>query len=165
MSDSNNLMDKNTEEVIELYGESIKELKRRGVIRTKNVIGELGEYLAVEYYTKTPGLPNLILAPKSTENIDAISRNGERYSIKSVTGSSTGKFHNLGDPDDPVPAHPLFEYVIICIFDENIMLQEILELDWKTFLDNRSWHKTDRAWQLTITRKLREQCKVIYQKS
>lgn len=29
-------------ELISLYSKTIKELKRRGVLRTKNVIGELG---------------------------------------------------------------------------------------------------------------------------
>ena len=48
-----------TSEIVSLYGEVIKELKGRGVIRTNNVIGDLGEYLAVEYYNNTPGLPTL----------------------------------------------------------------------------------------------------------
>ena len=30
-----------------------KELKKRGVTRTNNVIGELGEYYIVQYYKKT----------------------------------------------------------------------------------------------------------------
>ena len=38
---------------------AITELKRRKVIRTNNVVGELGEYLAIEIYNSTPGLPNL----------------------------------------------------------------------------------------------------------
>ena len=56
-----------TSEIVSLYGEVIKELKGRGVIRTNNVIGDLGEYLAVEYYNNTPGLPTLAAAPIGTE--------------------------------------------------------------------------------------------------
>lgn len=78
------LREKSTEYIIQLYSMAIKELKRRKVIRTNNVIGELGEYLAIAYYNKTPGLPNLSPAPIGTENIDAISRKGDRYSIKST---------------------------------------------------------------------------------
>lgn len=46
-------------EVIKLYSTSIKELKRRKIIRTNNVTGDMGEYLAIAYYNNTPGLPNL----------------------------------------------------------------------------------------------------------
>ena len=64
----------NTAEIVSLYCKVIKELKVRDVIRTNNVIGDLGEYLAVEYYNNTAGLPTLAAAPIGTENIDAISR-------------------------------------------------------------------------------------------
>ena len=77
-----------TTEIIDLYSETIKELKRRKVIRTNNVIGDLGEYLAISYYNNTPSLPNLSPAPVGTENMDAISRKGDRYSIKSTSGIS-----------------------------------------------------------------------------
>lgn len=79
-----------TKEVIKLYSASIKELKRRKIIRTNNVIGDMGEYLAIAHYNNTPGLPNLTPAPVGTENIDAISRKGDRYSIKSTSGNVTG---------------------------------------------------------------------------
>ena len=77
-----NLREKETKEIIQLYSMAIKELKRRKVIRTNNVVGELDEYLAIEIYNSTPGLPKLSPAPVGTENIDAISRKGDRYSIK-----------------------------------------------------------------------------------
>ena len=86
-----------------LYGEIIEELKRRNVIRSKNVVGDIGEYLAVDYYTKTSGLPKLQFAPPSTENIDAISVKGERYSIKCTTNNTTGVFYGLNAPDSTEP--------------------------------------------------------------
>lgn len=36
-----------TTEIISLYGSVIKELKARGAIRTNNLLGDLGEYLAI----------------------------------------------------------------------------------------------------------------------
>lgn len=94
-----NLQEKDTKEIIHLYSMSIKELKRRKVIRTNNVVGELGEYLAIEIYNNTPGLPNLAPAPVGTENIDAISRKGDRYSIKSTSNATTGVFYGLEEPN------------------------------------------------------------------
>ena len=45
--------------IIDIYSGCIKELKRRKIIRTNNVLGELGEYIVIDFYNKTPGLPNL----------------------------------------------------------------------------------------------------------
>lgn len=61
-----------TKEVIKLYSASIKELKRRKIIRTNNVIGDMGKYLSIAHYNNTPGLLNLTPAPVGTENIDAM---------------------------------------------------------------------------------------------
>ena len=55
----NGLENKDTKELINLYSMTIKELKRRNIIRTNNVVGDLGEYLAIETYNNTPGLPKL----------------------------------------------------------------------------------------------------------
>ena len=83
------------DELLGLYSQIIKSLKNRKVIRTKNFVGEIGEYLAIRYYNSTPNLPNLQAAPVGTENIDAISRAGKRYSIKTVSGKTTGVFYGL----------------------------------------------------------------------
>lgn len=53
------IQDLSNEKLIELYSSIIKELKNRKIIRTKNVTGDLAEYLAIQHYCKTPGLPNL----------------------------------------------------------------------------------------------------------
>lgn len=53
------MMKLSNRDLIELYGNTIKELKTREIIRTKNIVGDLGEYLAIDYYCKTPGLPKL----------------------------------------------------------------------------------------------------------
>lgn len=158
------LIEKSTEEIIQLYSNAIKELKRRCVIRTNNVIGELGEYLAISQYNKTPGLPNLSPAPVGTENIDAISRKGDRYSIKSTSNVTTGVFYGLEPYCSAVPDKQKFEYVIICKFADDYELETILELDWSTFLESKRWHSRMNAWNLTLTRKLRGQCKIVYQK-
>ena len=126
-------------QIIALYSDLILELKSRGIIRTKNLLGDLGEYLAVEHYTNTPGLPNLQVAPPGTQNIDAISRKGERYSIKSTSGNLTGVFHGLNDPNSPEDESQKFEFVIVVLFDDNFKLKKILELSWD---DERHWKPT-----------------------
>ena len=41
-----NLDKLNDDELIDLYPKLLDQLKTRGIIRTKNIIGELGEYIA-----------------------------------------------------------------------------------------------------------------------
>lgn len=157
------LEQKDTKELINLYSMTIKELKRRNVIRTNNVVGDLGEYLAIEIYNNTPGLPKLSPAPVGTENIDAISRKGDRYSIKSTSGTTTGVFYGLENPGAQINDQQKFEYVILCKFDENYELRAVLELDWNTFIRNKRWHSRMNAWNLALTKKLYKQCKIIYE--
>ena len=113
------LVNLSVDELILLYSEAIKELKRRQVIRTKNVLGDIAEYLVIKHYCNTPGLPNLQAAPIGTQNIDAISRSGERYSIKATSGITTGIFTGFQPKDSPVEDKQKFEYVIICKFDDD----------------------------------------------
>ena len=160
-----NLEEMETSEIINLYSETIKELKKREVIRTKNVLGEIGEYLAIKYYNDTSGLPNLQPAPIGTESIDAISRKGERYSIKSTSTKTTSVFYGLEPKDSSIVDEKKFEYVILCKFDDDYQLVEILEMDWDTFLETKKWHSRMQAWNLSLTQKVCEKCKVIYSRN
>lgn len=153
-----------TTEIISLYGSVIKELKARGVIRTNNLLGDLGEYLAIECYNHTAGLPTLAAAPISTENIDAISRKGDRYSIKSTSGHNTGVFYGLEPKSSAIPDKQKFEYVILCRFNHDFELEEILEMDWLTFLKHKRRHSRMHAWNLSLTKEVYSDCRIIFQK-
>ena len=63
------------EEVISFYPKILKELKNRDIIRTNNLVGDLGEYWTRKKYNETPNLPKLQDAPKSTKNINCCSLN------------------------------------------------------------------------------------------
>jgi hypothetical protein len=60
-----NLKELSEIELIELYPKILNELKDRGIIRTNNLIGELGEYIAFNAYKENPKLPKLQLNLKS----------------------------------------------------------------------------------------------------
>lgn len=143
-------------QVWDIYALSINELTKRSLIRTRNIVGERGEFLAIETYNNTPNLPGLQAAPEGTQNVDAISRKGERYSIKTITdpGKTTGVFYGCGNIEDKNLPHQKFEYVLIVIIEKNFQLKNIFEITWEQFLDNRRWHSTMKAWNLSITQKL-----------
>lgn len=152
-------------EIVELYSQTIKELKKRGVLRTKNVIGELGEYLVIEYYQKRADLPKLKAAPVGTKNVNALSIEGERYSIKSTSGNVTGVFYGLEPLDSKVKDKQLFEYVIICKLDEDCMLESIYELTWETFIKNKRWHSRMKAWNVALSKTVKTEARMIFERA
>ena len=144
-------------EITSLYGEIIKELKNRNIIRTKNICGDLGEFLVINYYNTHANLPKLQEAPIGTKNIDAISREGERYSIKATTTNTTGVFYGIEDR-----LQKKFEYVIICQLDESYSLKAIYELSWEKFFQLKHWHSRMKAWNIVISKKVIENSTAIY---
>ncbi len=129
-----------------------------------NVIGDLGEYLAIDFYNKTSGLPKLQVAPQGNQNVDALSRNGERYSIKTTTGKVTGVFYGLPPKGSGETPEKKFEYVIIVIMNEDFVLSRINELTWDDFLKYKSWDSKMNAWNISINKELLEKTKTIFKK-
>lgn len=152
-----------TEDLVKIYSQILAELKQRQVIRTKNLIGDMGEYLVIDYYNKTPGLPKLTIAPPGTKSIDAISRDGKRYAIKSTSSTLTGVFYGLNPPESSEPNEQIFDYVIIALFGDNFNITRIVELTWLQFLKYKKWHSTMSAWNLTVTKRVLQEGKIIYE--
>lgn len=151
-------------DVWDVYALSIEELRRRNLIRTRNIVGERGEFLAIEKYNSTPGLPNLQAAPEGTQNVDAISRKGERYSIKTITepGKTTGVFYGCGNLNDKVMPSQKFEFVLVVVIDRDFQLKNMFEITWEQFLKFRKWHSTMKAWNLSITKNFLSSVKIIF---
>lgn len=147
-----------------LYAEAELELKKRGLVRTRNMVGERGEFICIEIYNSIKGLPKFQAAPEGTQNVDALSRKGERYSIKTITepGTTTGVFYGCGDVGDNSVSEKKFEYVVIVQIMRNYNPKRILELSWEQFIKFRRWHSTMRAWNLSVTKNLLKEAKVIY---
>ena len=154
----------NDDAVWSIYAFVITLLKKRGLIRTKNITGERGEFLAIETYNKITGLSKLQAAPEGTQNVDALSRKGDRYSIKTITepNNLTGVFYGLGDSGDERTLEKKFEYVIIVVIDENLQPKRILEITWEQFLKFRKWHRTMRGWNISVTKALISEARTIY---
>ena len=146
------------QDVISFYPKILKEQKKRNIIRTNNLVGDLGEYWTRKKYNDTPNLPKLQDAPKSTKNIDAISVKGERYAIKSSSGSGTGVFASLPTDNEDKK----FEFLVLVIFDKDYILQEIFELTWDQFLKYRKLKPPENKWNLPITNEVKLNAKIIF---
>ncbi|WP_147250947.1 hypothetical protein [Arenicella xantha] len=148
--DLSNLTD---EELILAYGHVLGALRERGIIRTKNIVGELGERYCETIFNKQVGLPSFAVLPTNAKDVDAEDCDWLAYSTKSVTLSSakrTGLFHLSND-------HNLqdkrFDYLLVCILNDSMLLRAIYRFEWGLFWELKSWSSTQKAWFLSLTKK------------
>ncbi len=135
------------EELIRLRATLEVEMRKRGVAFS---IGDIGEKLAIDYFNSTLGLPNLKAAPTGTKNVDALSRNGERYSIKTQwKAKKTGTIY----PDDHNKNKQLFEYLLIVHLNDKLALKVIYEFTWDQFVKVRNWDKRMNAWYISCSKR------------
>jgi len=123
------------------------ELYRRGIAFS---VGEIGEKLAISFFNSKPGLPNLLQAPAGAKNVDALSREGDRYSIKAfMKAKKTSTVY----PDGKDRDKQLFEYLIVVKLDTNYQLVAIYRYSWEEFVKFRAWDKRMNAWYLPLSKK------------
>lgn len=123
------------------------EITRRGLGST---VGQFGERIAREFFDATRLLPKLVSAPNGTQNVDALSRTGDRYSIKTVcSAKKTGTIY----PDRANADRQLFEYLLVIQLTETWELIAITQFTWVQFLEVRAWDRRMSAWYVPITRR------------
>lgn len=132
------------------------EMRSRGIAFS---VGAVGERLTIEYFQRSPGLPKLQASPRGTKNVDALSRSGDRYSIKSICNAKkTGTIY----PDSEDRDKQLFEYVLIIKLAKNWSLQSIHQLSWSEFTKVRSWDKRMNAWYVSISSRVLRAATIIF---
>lgn len=57
-----------------------------------------------------------------------------------------------------------FDYLIIVVLDEYYQPVEVLEAPWDVVNKYKRYHKTMKAFNLSLTKKLREKCRVVCKK-
>ncbi|MGE0638853.1 MAG: hypothetical protein AB7G12_16070 [Thermoanaerobaculia bacterium] len=132
-------------ELIQLRAALDLEMRRRRVAYS---VGAVGERLVVEYFRVTPGLPKLQHAPAGTKNVDALSRTGDRYSIKTICNAKkTGTVY----PDGATPSKQLFEFLLLARLADDWSLAAIYQFSWEQFVALRSWDKRMNAWYVAVS--------------
>ncbi|MCX6008025.1 MAG: hypothetical protein NTZ34_12310, partial [Chloroflexi bacterium] len=113
-------------ELFELKVKMDAEMARRGISFD---VGHMGEMLVIDYFNKTKGLPKLYRSAVGVTNVDANSRDGDRYSIKTyLKAKKTGTIY----PDQDQKKQ-LFEYLVIVHLSSLYELQAIYRYSWKDF--------------------------------
>lgn len=143
-------------ELLKLHSSVSHEAARRGLSVS---VGDLGEKLAIEIFRTRPDLPVLVPAPRGTKNVDALSRDGERYSIKTLLRArKTGTVY----PDPADPDRQLFEHLLIVLLSDQFELNRMVALDWDQFCEVRSWDKRMNAWYVAKSRRALEMGRQIF---
>lgn len=131
------------------------EMRKRGIAFS---VGQIGESLVIDHFNSTPGLPNLLMAPVGTKNVDALSRNGDRYSIKTIWhAKKTSTIYP--DPNDK--EKQLFEFILIDQLNDDLTLKSIHQFSWYEFTKVRSWDSRMSAWYIGCSAKNLKQGKSI----
>jgi len=153
----------NDSELITLYGKVVKELQNRQIIRTKNVVGDLGERFVIDYYTRSHDLESLSVAPPSTKSIDAIGERGNRYAIKSITSNCTSVFYGLPHEKSSEEPTQLFDFLLIVKFNDSYEALAVYELTWNQFLQHKKWHSRMEAWNISVNKKVKSEANITYE--
>lgn len=134
-----------------------KELAKRGISFN---VAMLGEKLCISYFNSKPGLPNLLQAPTGAKNVDALSRDGDRYSIKTFKkAKKTGTIY----PDDRNHDKQLFEYLVAVHLNQDYELSAIYRYTWDGFLKVRAWDRRMNAWYVPLSSKKLKLAEMIFQ--
>lgn len=149
-------------DLIQAYGILLKEMKLRKIICSKNLVGDLGEYLAIDCYKRTSGLANLSSAPIGCRSFDAVGINGKRYSVKSTSGAVTGSFFGFSSPTSGNRDKSTFDFLVIVQFDSEYSLKRIIELSWTQFVEYRKWLPSQNAYNMPVTQTVVAAAKLIY---
>ncbi|MBT2145677.1 MULTISPECIES: hypothetical protein [unclassified Rhodanobacter] len=145
-------------QLMELRAAVDTEARKRGLNFN---VGEIGEKLAISLFKERPDLSLLAAAPRGTKNIDAISREGNRYSIKTLQKArKTGTIY----PDPSDRDRQLFEFILIVLVNDELALERVIELDWQQFCAARSWDIRMNAWYVARSKKAFSAGRQIYPK-
>jgi len=146
--DFSNLPD---DELIYVYSGALKALRARKIIRTKNVVGELGERYAETIFSEISDLPSIKLSATNEKDIDAKDENGKGYNIKTVTESSAKRTSAMHFQKDHKKETKLFDWLLVVILNDSMELKNIYMFSWEAFWEIKSWSNTQKAWYLSLT--------------
>lgn len=139
------------EEIIRGFATLLGAMRARKIIRTRNVVGDLGERYAVNAYSSHKAKHPILLTQTNTADIDAIDSAGRSYSIKAVSPSSTrtSAFHLS---KDGIESEKAFDYLVVVRVDDFMSPSDIIEFTWTQFWARKKWNGRQKAWFLPLTK-------------
>jgi hypothetical protein len=140
-------------DLIVAYGHILSAMRKRGIIRTKNVVGDLGESYAELEFSGRKDLPTLKLVPTNEKDIDAIDSEGKSYSIKSASKSSAKRTSAMHLERTHKENDKRFDYLLVVVLEDSMELSTIYQFSWDQFWNLKSWSDPQKAWFLSLPKK------------
>lgn len=126
------------EQALNQLAEAEATLRRLGVVRTRNIVGDLAEYVACDRL-------GLNLEPASTKGFDAKDAQGRRVQIKGVRLPN----RQLSIMRDFNDGH--FDRLVVVLFDEDYAVRRIFDFDRAEVARRSSFDKHQRGNRLTLS--------------
>ncbi len=100
--------------------------------------------------------------PTGAKNVDALSREGDRCSIRSIfKAKKTSTVYSVNANLDK----RLFEFLLIDFLDSEYRLKRLYRLSWKKFQEVKSRDKIMNAWYVLLSKKKLEKTEIVYVKT
>ncbi len=113
-------------------------LREMGVLRTRNLVGDLAEWIACEEL-------GLTRAPASRKGYDATDAQGRRVQIKGVRLPNRRAGALRGLDQDP------FDRLVIVVLAEDLQTHTIVEMTREQALERAAYQELTNSWQLTLS--------------
>lgn len=145
------------EEIVRAFASLLSAMRLRGIVRTRNVVGDLGERYAIRAYEQHCKGP-LKLADTNKTDVDATDVSGRRFAVKAVSPGSTrtSAFHFGEDATEAV-----FDYLVVVRVDDLMQPVRVLEFAWEQFWRLKRWSVRQKAWFLPLTRAVLSEAEII----
>ena len=112
-------------------------LREMGVLRTRNLVGDLAEWIACEEL-------GLTRAPASRKGYDATDAQGRRVQIKGVRRPNRRAGALRGLDQDP------FDRLVIVVLTEDLQNHTFVEMTREQALERAAYQELTNSWQLTL---------------
>jgi len=138
-------------ELISGFATLMAAMRTRGIIRTKNVVGDLGEWYAKHIYSTLGPRGPIFLLKTNNRDVDAKDASGSTYSIKAASLSST-RTSAFNFSKDHVASYRIFDYLVVVRVDDSFQLHSVYEFSWDKFWSLKRWNVRQKAWFLPLTK-------------
>jgi hypothetical protein len=134
-------------ELLKLHAAIGPELRRRGIVRSENITGDVAEYLFRRAFDWTP-------TTNSNAHIDAVDGDGKRFQIKGRRLTPSNRSREMGAIRDMAGQH--FDFLAGLLFDETYgirraaVIPHAVVLERARFVTRSNSHKfilRDDIWE------------------
>jgi len=129
------MKDLETEQLLAMRAQLDDELRRRGVVRSSNIVGDYGEWIVCDLYGWT------LADSQAQKSYDCTGADGTRYQVKTRRVTARNPSRQLG-----VIRSFDFDYLVAVMLNEDYSLQEIWQFPVDLIQKYGRWSEVQAGW-------------------